>query len=175
MHTGLVHLYIGEGKGKTTAAIGLAARAAGAGKRVVFGQLLKGRQTGEVASLEKLGVRVIRTDKEQGFVWEMDEEQFLECRAEQMRLFSVFKDIIFSDGELDMLVVDEALDVIVLGLVDEGSVREVFDNKPDTLEIVCTGRSAPDWLFEMADYVTEMKKIKHPFDRGIEAREAIEY
>ena len=175
MKTGLIHLYIGEGKGKTTAAIGLAARAAGSGKRVVFGQLLKGRKTGEVASLEALGVRVIRTDKEQSFIWQMDEEQLEECRAEQIRLFNEFRDIILGDEEIDLLVVDEALDVIVLGLVDERSVRDVFEQKPDTLEIVCTGRSAPDWLYEKADYVTEMKKIKHPFDRGIKAREAIEY
>ena len=175
MKTGLIHLYIGEGKGKTTAAVGLAARAAGSGKRVVFGQLLKGQKTGEVASLETLGVNVIRTDKEQYFIWEMDEEQLEACKAEQVRLFNIFRDIVLSDPETDLLVVDEALDVIVLGLVDEQSVREVFERKPDTLEIVCTGRSAPDWLLEMADYVTEMKKVKHPYDRGVAAREAIEY
>jgi len=175
MKKGLIHLYIGEGKGKTTAAIGLAARAAGAGKRAVLGQFLKSRQTGEVASLEALGVRVIRSDKEWCFTWEMDEKQLEECRAEQMRLFDIFRDIIFGEEEIDILIVDEALDVIALGHVDEQSVREVFENKPETLEIVCTGQSAPGWLFDMADYVTEMKKIKHPFDRGIEAREAIEY
>jgi len=175
MKKGLIHLYIGEGKGKTTAAVGLAVRAAGSGKRVVFGQLLKGRRTGEVASLEALGVRVIRTDKEHGFLWEMDDEQLESCRAEQLRLLNEFRDIILGDSEIDLLVVDEALDVIEYGLVDEHGVQNIFERKPDTLEIVCTGRSAPEWLIEKADYVTEMKKIKHPFDRGVEARKAIEY
>ena len=176
MNTGLIHLYIGEGKGKTTAAVGLAARAAGNGKKVVFGQLLKGRQTGEVASLEALGVKVIRTDKDQGFVWEMNEEQLKECKAEQMRLFNeIWDNTIFSEPDIDVLVVDESLDVLFLGLLEEKLIRDVLEKKPDGLEIVCTGRQAPDWMFELADYVTEMKKIKHPYDRGVEAREAIEY
>jgi len=175
MNTGLIHLYIGEGKGKTTAAIGLAARAAGSGMRVVFGQLLKGRKSGEVASLEALGVRVIRTDKEQGFIWEMDEEEKEACRAEQVRLFNEIWGIIFNEKDVDLLVVDEALDVLAEGLLGEEMIRDVLEKKPAGLEIVCTGREAPDWMFEIADYVTEMKKLKHPYDCGIEAREAIEY
>ena len=175
MKTGLIHLYIGEGKGKTTAAVGLAARAAGSGKKVLFGQLLKGRSTGEVASLEKLGVKVIRSDKDQGFIWEMNEEQREECRIEQVRLFNEIWGTIFDEPDVDLLVVDEALDVLFLGLLEEQMIRDVLENKPDGLEIVCTGRQAPDWMFELSDYVTEMKKIKHPFDRGVEAREAIEY
>ena len=175
MNTGLIHLYIGEGKGKTTAAVGLAARAAGSGKNVVFGQLLKGRQTGEVASLEALGVQVIRSEKDQGFIWEMNEEQKEECRVEQVRLFNEIWGTIFSDGKIDLLVVDESLDVLIMGLLEEQMIRDALENKPDGLEIVCTGRKAPDWMFDLADYVTEMKKIKHPFDRGIGAREAIEF
>lgn len=175
MNTGLIHLYTGEGKGKTTAAVGLAARAAGSERRVVFAQLLKGRITGEVASLETLGVRVIRSDKDMGFVWEMDKEQKEACRVEQVRLFNEIREIIMNDMKIDLLVVDEALDVMVLGLIEERMIRDFLEQKPAGLEMVCTGREAPDWLFEQADYVTEMKKIKHPFDRGIEAREAIEY
>jgi len=175
MEKGLIHLYIGEGKGKTTAAVGLAARAAGNGRRVVFGQLLKGGETGEIASLKALGVRVIRSEKENCFTWEMDEQQKAECEAEQMRLFDEIREVIREDEALDLLVVDEALDVVAFGALDEQSVKDVFDSKPETLEVVCTGRGAPDWLIEKADYVTEMRKIKHPFDRGIKAREAIEY
>jgi len=176
MNTGLIHLYIGEGKGKTTAAVGLAARAAGSGKKVVFGQLLKGQLTGEVASLEALGVKVIRTDKDQGFVWQMNEEQLEECRKEQVRLFKeIWDNTIFSEPGIDLLVADESLDVLFLGLLEEQMIRDVLEKKPEGLEIVCTGRQAPEWMFELADYVTEMKKIKHPYDRGVGAREAIEY
>jgi len=175
MNTGLIHLYIGEGKGKTTAAVGLAARAAGSGKKVVFGQLLKGRKTGEVASLEQLGVSVIRSKKELGFVWEMNEEEKETCRNEQLRLFIEITGIVISDPKIDLLVADESLDVLFMGLIEEGLVREFLENKPAGLEIVCTGRKAPEWMLEMADYVTEMKKIKHPYDRGVKAREAIEY
>ena len=83
--------------------------------------------------------------------------------------------MVFGDAELDLLVVDEALDVMVMGLLDNEKVRDVIERKPAGLELVLTGRSAPDWLCEKADYVTEMRKIKHPYDRGVKAREAIEY
>jgi len=175
MKTGLIHLYIGDGKGKTTAAVGLAARAAGSGMKVVFGQVLKGSTTGEVASLEALGVKVIRSDKKMGFVWQMNEEQKEECRAEQQRLFDEIHNTVVSEPDTGLVVVDEALDVIALGLVDEQLVREVIETKREGLEVVFTGHTAPEWLIEKADYVTEMKKIKHPYDNGVTARAAIEY
>ena len=175
MKTGLIHLYIGEGKGKTTAAVGLAARAAGSGKKVVFAQLLKGRKTGEVASLEKLGIRVVRSKKDFGFVWEMDAEEKEACRVEQVRLFNEIGDIVFGETEIDLLIIDEALDVISLKLLGEQEIKDVLDRKPAGMEIIFTGHIAPDWMFELADYITEMKKIKHPYDRGVKAREAIEY
>jgi len=175
MSTGLIHLYIGDGKGKTTAAVGLAARAAGSGMKVVFGQVLKGRATGEVDSLRALGVKVIRSDKKMGFVWQMDDEQKEECKAEQQRLLEEINNTVASDPDTGLLVIDEVLDVISLGLVGEQQVRDIIETKPEGLEVVFTGRSAPEWLIEKADYVTEMKKIKHPFDRGVMARKAIEY
>jgi len=166
---------MGEGKGKTTAAVGLAARAAGSGKKVVFGQLLKGQRTGEVASLEALGVKVIRSDKSMGFVWQMNEEQKEECRAEQQRLLGEIHDMVINEPDTGLLVVDEALDVIALGLIDEQEILGIIEKKPESLEIVFTGHTAPEWLIEKADYVTEMKKIKHPYDQGVKARTAIEY
>ena len=175
MNTGLIHLYIGDGKGKTTAAAGLAARAAGNGKCVVFGQFLKGRRTGEVVSLERLGVRVIRSATDPGFSWNMNEQQKEGFKAEQGRLFADMMEALGDEKGIDLLVMDEALDALAMGLLEEGTFRDAIVNKADGLEIVCTGRTAPDWLIEKADYVTEMKKLKHPFDRGIKARAAIEY
>jgi len=175
MGSGLIHVYMGDGKGKTTAAIGLAVRAAGYGQRVVFGQMLKGRRTGEIASLEALGVIVIRSEKEMGFIWEMDDERKEAFKQEQIRLFAEIREAAFGGAETGLLVFDEALDVIKMGMLDEQSVRDLLEKKPEKPEMVFTGRSGPEWFLEKADYVTEMKKIKHPFDLGIKARKAIEF
>jgi len=175
MNSGLLHAYIGDGKGKTTAAIGLAARVAGCGRRVVFGQMLKGRQTGEIASLKALGVIVIRSENELGFIWEMDDERKEAFKQEQIRLFGEIRDAAYGETETGLVVFDEALDVIKMGMLDEWSVRDLLEKKPEQLEMVFTGRGAPEWFLEKADYVTEMKKIKHPFDLGIKARKAIEF
>jgi len=175
MKTGLIHICIGDGKGKTTAAVGLAVRAAGCGKRVVFGQMLKGTKTGETTSLEKLGVTVIRSEKKMCFTWEMDEAEREACKAEQVRLFKEIMDAAHGEAGVDLLVIDEALVAMDIGMLDERSLRELLEQKPDELEIMLTGRRAPDWLLVKADYVTEMKKIKHPYDRGVTAREGVEY
>jgi len=175
MKTGLIHLYIGDGKGKTTAAVGLAARAAGNGMKVVFGQILKGSITGEVASLEALGVKVIRSDKNMGFVWQMSDEQKEKFKAEQQRLIGEVKNKIESEPDTGLLVVDEVLDGISLGFIEEQQLMDIIETKQDGLEVVLTGHTAPEWLIEKADYVTEMKKIKHPYDRGVNARKSIEF
>ena len=175
MKKGLVHIYIGDGQGKTTAAVGLAARAAGSGRKVLFAQFLKGRGTGEIAALETLGVSVIRSKEDPGFIWKMDDEQKEAYRAEQSRLFDETMEAVSDDAELDLLALDEALDVIGLGLIDESRIIDAIEQKPDRLEIVLTGRAATDGILATADYVTEMKKVRHPFDRGVAAREGVEY
>jgi len=176
MSDGLIHLYIGDGKGKTTAAVGLAARASGRGRRVVFAQFLKGRKTGEVLSLKKLGVLVLRSEKNKGFFCSMNEEQRIDFRAEQLKLLNEIQEIAFSETtQADLLILDEALDLYDLNMIDEEALREFMLKKPERMELVLTGRGAPDWLQEKADYITEMKKRKHPYDRGVNGREAIEY
>jgi cob(I)alamin adenosyltransferase len=173
----MIHVYFGEGKGKTTAAIGLAVRAAGRGRRVIFAQFLKSRETGEITSLEKLGVRIIRSEKPDCFSWEMTEEQKDICRTMQNKLLETVKEAIFGAASPDLLVLDEVLNTNTEehDLLDEEALREFIDMKPEPLEIVLTGRPAPEWLIEKADYVTEMKKHKHPYDCGTGARESIEY
>lgn len=173
MGKGLIHLYTGDGKGKTTAAAGLAARAAGYGRRVVFTQFLKGRRSGETSSLEQLGIRVVRSDRDFGFVWDMDDEEKRAFRDEQMRLLEETRRIIADKA--DLLALDEALGALETGLLDEQELSRFIAQKPEGLELVLTGRNAPEWLVEKADYVTEMKKIKHPFDLGVSARKSIEY
>jgi cob(I)alamin adenosyltransferase len=173
----MIQVYFGEGKGKTTAAAGLAVRAAGHGRNVVFAQFLKSRETGEIAPLEKLGVRILRSGKEDCFSWEMTEEQKRACRARQDELFQMAKETVCGEDRIDLLVLDEALNAISKDhdLLDEKALIDFLDTKPETLEIVLTGRPLPEWLAAKADYITEMKKHKHPYNIGTGSREAIEY
>ena len=172
---GLVHMYFGDGKGKTTAAVGLAARAAGRGRRVLFAQFLKGRKTGELNSIKKFDARVIRSEKSKRFCWEMTDEEIAECRMIQAELLDEIKEIIHGAEQIDLLVLDESLNAAERGLLDEDALRDFIMQKPRGLEIVLTGRTAPEWLMERADYITEMKKHKHPFDKGVDGRMAIEF
>ena len=171
---GLVHIYFGDGKGKTTAAVGLAARAAGRGCSVVVVQFLKGRKTGELTSIAKFGAKILRSEENKHFCWEMTDEEKEECRVIQARLLDEIKEIIGAEP-VDLLVLDEALNAAARGLLDEEALREFVEQKPRELEIVLTGCEAPEWLVERADYITEMKKHKHPFDKGIDGRKAIEF
>ena len=174
----MIHIYFGEGKGKTTAAAGLAVRAAGRGRRVIFAQFLKGRETGGIAPLEKLGVEIIRSGKEKPcFSWEMTEEQKAAYRIVQAELFGKVKESLCGESHTDLLILDEVLNAISKEheLLDEKALIDFLDTIPENLEIVLTGRPAPRWLLAKADYITEMKKHKHPYDNGVGARKGIEF
>ena len=175
MQHSYLHLYIGDGKGKTTAAVGLAARAAGCGKQVALGQFLKATRTGELASLKMLGVTVIRSEKNLGFTWDMDEAERVACSAEQAIVLETLKGLFQTTTPVNILILDEVLDVISLGLLSEDALKDFLAGMPAELELVLTGRSAPEWLIESAGYITEMKKIKHPYDTGTQARSGIEF
>ncbi|MCL2493121.1 MAG: cob(I)yrinic acid a,c-diamide adenosyltransferase [Clostridiales bacterium] len=168
-------MYFGDGKGKTTASIGLTVRAVGRGRKVVFTQFLKECNTGEIASLKRLGVRVIRSENYNGFYYKMNEDQQKKYRTGQLSLLEEAREAACGADPADLLVLDEVVDICDLKMVDENILRDFILQKPTGMEIVLTGHCAPDWLVEMADYVTEMKKHKHPYDRGIVARESIEY
>jgi cob(I)alamin adenosyltransferase len=176
--SGLIHIYYGGGKGKTTAAIGLACRAAGRGRKVVFCQFMKGAKTGEIAALEKLGVTILRAPESHGFVFEMDAAQQSAFAELQRGLLAELTGAAGNpeDGRTpDLIVLDEALDALLSGLISEEALRAFVDGKAAETELVFTGRTAPGWLEDAAGYITEMKKKKHPFDSGIVAREGIEY
>lgn len=168
--TGLVHLYWGEGKGKTTAAMGLALRSLGAGRKVVIVQFLKGRQTGEIPLLEQLGAAVFRGKAGQRFSFQMDEEERAETRALQTgnlrRALAC---------ECDLLVLDEACAAWQKDLVDRELLRQAVLDRPKGREVVCTGREPPDWLARAADYSTEMRCHRHPYEKDIPAREGVEF
>ncbi|MDR1512789.1 MAG: cob(I)yrinic acid a,c-diamide adenosyltransferase [Propionibacteriaceae bacterium] len=173
--TGLVHLYTGDGKGKTTAAVGLAVRAAGRGRRVLIVQFLKGRDSGELHSLALLpNVTVTRLSRDFGFFWTMTDDEVGSVRAEHDALLAQAAAAL-RRGDCDVLVLDEAAAAARHGLVDEARLLELVDNRPSAVEVVLTGRDPPSALVGRADYVTEMRQVKHPYERGVGAREGIEW
>lgn len=169
---GKIHLYTGYGKGKTTAALGLTLRAYGAGWRIFFGQFLKGMPYSELNALKVLSDRV--TLKQFGgecFIYKNPEQADLE-KAQKGLLES--KDAIFSN-QYDMVVLDEICVAIYYNLVKESDVIELCKNKPQSVELVLTGRYATPALFDIADLVTQMKEIKHYYTtEKLEARVGIE-
>ncbi|MDR3355639.1 MAG: cob(I)yrinic acid a,c-diamide adenosyltransferase [Spirochaetaceae bacterium] len=169
----MIHVYTGDGKGKTTAAVGLAVRAAGSGGKVVFAQFIKSMPSGELAPLEKLGITVIRSRTRFGFTFQMDAATKELCGNEQRRILDDAAAAVRQQGAA-MLVLDEVLDALGAAVLDEDSLRALLRSPGIDCEIVLTGRPVPDWLAEAADYHSHVKKIKHPFDRGVKARDGIE-
>jgi cob(I)alamin adenosyltransferase len=169
----MIHVYTGNGKGKTTAAVGLAVRAAGSGRKVVFAQFIKTSPSGELKPLADMGVTVIRSGKRLGFTFSMDDTKLALCRQEQRCILDETATAV-RDRAATMAVLDEALDALAAGVLDEDSLRSFIRELPDGCELAITGRPVPDWLAEAADYYSEVKKIKHPFDRGVKARAGVE-
>jgi cob(I)alamin adenosyltransferase len=177
MNKGLIHIYTGDGKGKTTAAAGLAVRARGHGKNVVFAQFLKSGVSGELKPMEELGIIIIRSSKKIGFTFTLNADEKNLCRNEQQLVINNIKDILIKDNakdNIDVLILDEVLDALSTGMLNEDQLQDFIKTKPEQLEIILTGRPVPSWLIEKADYVSEIKKIKHPFDNGTKARKGIE-
>ncbi len=168
--TGLVHLYWGAGKGKTTAAMGLALRALGAGRRVAVVQFLKGRDSGEIPLLEGLGAQVFRGKAGTKFSFQMTGAEKAETRALQT---DHLRRALALDAEL--LVLDEACAAWQTDLIDRDLLRAAVLDRPEGREVVLTGREPPEWMREAADYVTEMRCHCHPFEQGVPARRGVEF
>lgn len=171
---GLVHIYCGDGKGKTSAAMGLALRAAGRGNRVVVARFLKSEDSGEVEMLKKIPeIQVIPCERSFGFTFQMDEKTKKEAAQYYGELF--LQAVKAVRGGADMLVLDEIMAAVNSGMVKQETVVEFLRTRPAGLEVVMTGRSPSEEFLSLADYVSEIKKVKHPYDRGILARKGIEY
>ncbi len=171
----MIQVYCGDGKGKTTSAMGLALRAIGRDMNVVIAQFLKGSATGEILQLEKIdGVRIFRLTNELPFTFQMTENQKKEALYMHNRIFQ--KAIHFvGTGYCDMLILDELCSAIETELIDVKQIKEFLAKLPNHIEVIITGRNPPDYILNLAEYVTEMKLIKHPYDKGIQARIGIEY
>lgn len=167
---GLLHLYWGDGKGKTTAAMGLALRALGSGKRVVIVQFLKGGSSGEIPLLEQLGAKIYRGKAGQKFVFQMnDEEKAATRRLQNENLTKALAE------PADLLILDEAGSAWELNMADQDLLRRAVLERPEEQECVLTAHQPPEWMAEAADYSTEMKCHRHPYQKGIKARKGIEY
>ncbi len=155
--------------------MGLAIRAAGCGYDVRIFQFCKGRETGELNALKKLEHVTVQRDgcQSKKFVWQMDETEKAEWAEAQQALFDEACEAA-CDPEVDMVVMDEVLGAVHAGAVDLGQVRYLVGHKCKGTELVMTGRGAPEGLVELADYVTEMRCVKHPYERGVDARRGIE-
>jgi cob(I)alamin adenosyltransferase len=166
---GQLHVYTGDGKGKTTAALGLALRACGAGLRVCVLQFAKGRPCSELAALARLGVRVARFGQAHFIRGEPDPEDRAAARAglEEARQA-------LTGGAYDVVVLDEASVAVQCGLFSANALLEVLAARRPEVEAVVTGRGAHPKLIECADLVTEMRNIRHYYHHGVPARKGIE-
>lgn len=179
LEKGLVQIYTGDGKGKTTAAFGLALRAAGQGHKVLIYQFLKppSLDIGERFAL-KLGAVRIRVES-LDVPWDMSKS--LQDTQAVARTKSAIRDVLGRLAETaekrfyDVLILDEIVYCLSQGLAKLEDVRNLIDKRDPAVEIVLTGRGATDELIAMADLVTEMKNVKHPFDKGVPARRGIEF
>lgn len=175
IENGLVIIYTGEGKGKTTAALGLVLRAVGYQKKCLIVQFGKIWFTGEVAAIKKLAplVKIIQGGK--GFVKILGDKLPL---AEHKKAAKKTYDLLYSEmisGNWDVVVADEIVGALSSGLLPLAKVVKLIKDKPNNLDLVLTGHHVPDKLINVADLVTEMKEIKHPFQKGILAKRGIDF
>ncbi len=176
---GFIQIYTGDGKGKTTAAFGLALRAAGQGNKVLIYQFLKppSLDIGERFALQlgAVRIRVEALDVEWDMAKSFDDKQKV---AQARAAISEALERLAQTAEkkfYDVLILDEIVFCLSKGLAELDDIKGLIDRRDPSVEIVMTGRGATDELIAMADLVTEMKNIKHPFDKGIEARQGIEF
>ncbi|RJQ31428.1 cob(I)yrinic acid a,c-diamide adenosyltransferase [Candidatus Parcubacteria bacterium] len=166
---GKIHIYTGNGKGKTTAALGLALRSQGAGLKVIVLQFLKKGNYSELKPLKKLGVKVLQFGKKDFCYPKAKKSE--DFRLAQRGLETAKKIL---KENFDLVVLDEILVVLKFDLISEREILDLIRCKNKKTEVVLTGRGATKKLQEIADYVTEMKELKHPFSKGIKSRKGIE-
>jgi cob(I)alamin adenosyltransferase len=173
LERGIVQVYTGDGKGKTSAAFGLALRALGRGLKVYIIQFIKGGfDYGELYIVDKLPNLKLRAFGKGKFVLEKPPEIDDVKLAEEALALA---EEVVKDGEYDVVILDEVNVALNLKLVEVGKVLELIRNKPKHVELVLTGRYAPEEIIAAADLVTEMREIKHPYNKGYQARKGIEY
>ncbi|MFI3174058.1 MAG: cob(I)yrinic acid a,c-diamide adenosyltransferase [Bacillota bacterium] len=168
-----LHIYAGDGKGKTTASIGLALRALGCGKKVVFCQFFKNGTSGEVEALQTFeNLTYLKSDTAFPMIFDMTEEQKSLAKTCYLELFEQASQLA---KESDMIVFDEIISTYNLGFFDKEYVIETLRKMKEYCEVVTTGRDPSEELCEIANYISDIKSIKHPYDQGLQARLGIEF
>ena len=168
---GKIHIYTGNGKGKTTAALGLVLRAAGAGKKIFIGQFLKSGDYSEIKALKKFGDQVVVEHYGLGrFVKGHPSKEDIDAGMAGFKRVAQ----VVEKGEYDLVIIDEGNLAVKYNLFSEQDLLTLFEKKSDSVEIVVTGRGASQAIMEKADLVMEMKDIKHYFQKGVKARVGIE-
>ena len=171
--TGKIHVYYGNGKGKTTAAMGLVMRAAGTGLRVLVFHFLKDNTSGERVVLEGLeNVTCLPGKENVKFSRQMSSEEKEEVKHYNNKALD---EIAKLTASFDVLLLDESLCAVKLGLLNEDKLSGFLQHKPRGLEVILTGHAVSERIQALADYVTEIRKIKHPYDKGVSSRQGIEY
>jgi cob(I)alamin adenosyltransferase len=172
---GLIHVYTGAGKGKTTAALGVAMRALGWGFRVCVVQFIKGyAQIGEARFAQELGDRLVLKQFAVDPTRHIDEAKLRE-RQEAAAAAMEFAEQTVAGGQYGLVILDEINNALHYGLIDTDRVLALIASKPHHVELILTGRNAPKPIIDAADYVTEMKLVKHPFEKGVAARKGIDF
>ena len=169
----MLHIYCGNGKGKTTAALGLALRASGNNMKVHIVQLLKGSETSELSALKNLnGVTVRRLERDFGFTFCMTDDEKKEVTRLHNELLLEAKRL---SNEVDLLIIDEFNGAYECNLLDRELADSLILERPENLEMVITGYNPDEKFLKVADYISEIKCVKHPYEKGINARKGIEY
>ena len=168
---GFIEVYTGNGKGKTTAALGLAIRAAGAGLRVFVAQFMKGRKYSEIKALERYDdIITVKQYGRRSFIEDEPDDEDIRCAAEGLKEVRE----ILTSGVYDLVILDEASIAVHYKLFTVDELIAVMEMKPDSVELVITGRNADPRIIEKADLVTEMVEVKHYYSHGVKARKGIE-
>ena len=175
MKKGLVHFYLGNGKGKTTAVFGLALRALGRDFKVLIVQVLKARETGEILFFKKINnnnLKIIRINTCEKFSWEMNNNEVIQSKQE---ITKGIRNILNYYNDYDIVLFDELLNAENIGFIDEEEIKNIILNKSPELELVFTGRKTKDSLKVFADYISNIEAEKHPYEKGIQSRVGIEF
>lgn len=172
---GYLHVYCGDGKGKTTAAVGLALRAAGAGMRVYFVQFLKGAETSEIGILRSIeGITVDRLSRDYGFTWSMHANMRELCTGEHNNMLRRCIQRVEND-DVDLLILDEFNGAYSENMLDKQLADKLVLQTARNIERVVTGRNPDEKYLEAADYLSEIHALKHPIEVGVPARKGIEF
>lgn len=175
MKNGLIEVYTGDGKGKTSASVGLCVRARGHNFKVLFVQFIKGSKTGEIEPLKTIGVDILRDEGTSKFIFEMNSDEKRAYKSTEENLFSKAKE---KAPFYDVVVLDEILGAVSTEMIEFDELMDFLKDKPKSCELILTGRTDEKIikkLSDVADLVSSVNMEKHPYEKGIAAREGIEF